>query len=532
MMSSTLVPAGFPMRRSLAVGLACIICAGAGCSASEPPPSSGSSSRPTALKSPPEVTASGPKHDAAPRSDADFDGDGFFDVALGGGVATVRNGDNGVVLVVYGSPSGLNPERTQSWSETDFGGRITESFGDSLAVGDFDRDGRSDLAVGSPEAAAGAAGGSAGAVRVIYGSATGLGRSRTQRWTQDSPGVSGRAEPNDRFGAALAAANFGHGPQHDLVIGVHGEDRDAGSINILYGAATGLSARHDQVWSQASPGIADHPEKEDAFGATLVAGRFRSSGYTDLAVGVYNETVDGVYGAGAAHIINGSATGLTASRSRFWTQQSLSKRKPSAAAGFSFAMTTGRFTGGVTDDLAIGAPFANNNQGSVTIVYGSGTGLRPARTQEWSQASAGVAGRPEAEDGFGWSLTSGNFGRDEHHAFADLAIRVPGEPAGALDTGGALTIIYGGPGGLSPEGSQTLTQGFTSEATGVDISWLRQLTAIRSTSQGLDDLVVGDDDWVQILSPTGAGIGSARRWTTATLKHPEIWTGLADKVAG
>src|SRR5262245_36665004 len=79
---------------------------------------------------------------------------------------------------------------------------------------DFNGDGYSDLAIGVPGEEVGGKK-QAGAVNVIYGSATGLsagggdtGVPPNQLWTQDSPGVLGVAEKEDAFGSAIAAGDF------------------------------------------------------------------------------------------------------------------------------------------------------------------------------------------------------------------------------------------------------------------------------------------------------------------------------------
>ena len=161
----------------------------------------------------------------------------------------------------------------------------------------------------------------------------------------------------------LAASNFGHGPEDDLAIGVHGENDDSGAVNVLYGRPEGSSARYNQVWSQSSPGIVGVPEQYDAFGLTLVTGRFRDSAYADLAIGVYVEHSPGSLSSGAVHVINGSADGLTASAASSSPNTASastvrrSRRRPSALDG------SRPLPGGRTDDLAVGAPFAATTAG-------------------------------------------------------------------------------------------------------------------------------------------------------------------------
>jgi FG-GAP repeat len=71
---------------------------------------------------------------------------------------------------------------------------------------DFNGDGFDDLAVGAPFEDLGGVRG-AGAVNVLYGSATGLTGGGSQLFTQDSPGVPGAVEDNDLFGGALATGS-------------------------------------------------------------------------------------------------------------------------------------------------------------------------------------------------------------------------------------------------------------------------------------------------------------------------------------
>ena len=86
----------------------------------------------------------------------------------------------------------------------------------------------------------------------------------------------------------------------------------------------------------------------------------------------------------------------------------------------------------------------------MTIVYGGSSGPNTARRQVISQSSTGIPGSSEDDDGFGYSLASADFDRD---GYADLAIGAPGEDPTGEDTtiwfNGRVTVVYGGPGGLS-----------------------------------------------------------------------------------
>ena len=148
----------------------------------------------------------------------------------------------------------------------------------SLAAGDFNGDGFSDLAIGSDsEDVPAFLGGTvvdAGAINVLYGSPAGLTANGNQFFSQDTQFIPDGSENGDRFASALAAANFGGSGHDDLAIGVPGEGvgstSGAGDVYVLLGSITGLSANGAQLWNEDSPGLlTDGVEKDDNFGTSL-----------------------------------------------------------------------------------------------------------------------------------------------------------------------------------------------------------------------------------------------------------------------
>jgi hypothetical protein len=114
-------------------------------------------------------------------------------------------------------------------------------------------------------------------------------------------------------------ADFNGDGAADLAIGAPGENNSAGAVHVLYGSApTGLTATGSQLWSQNSPGIAGDTEPSDEFGHALTAGDFNGDTQADLAIGAPGE--NGF--AGLAHVLYGSAAGLTATGSQAWSQNS------------------------------------------------------------------------------------------------------------------------------------------------------------------------------------------------------------------
>jgi len=256
----------------------------------------------------------------------DFNGDGFADLAVGVPFEDFGALNDGGVNVIYGSAAGLAAGGNQFWSQDSFGiaggAENGDRFGSALAVGDFNGDGFADLAIGVPFEDFGAT--NDGGVNVIYGSAAGLAAGGNQFWSQDSFGIAGGAENEDRFGSALAAADFGDTGEADLAIGVPLEDFGAtndGGVNVIYGSAAGLAAGGNQFWSQDSFGIFGGAENEDRFGSVLAAANFGDTFHADLAIGVPFEDV-GATNAGGVNVIYGSAAGLAAGGNQLWSQDS------------------------------------------------------------------------------------------------------------------------------------------------------------------------------------------------------------------
>ena len=259
-----------------------------------------------------------------------FNGDLFTDLVIG---VADEDADAGAVHVVYGSAAGLHPNLAlpnQYWRQG-FGGIESvnlpdKRFGHSLAAGDFDNDGRDDLAIGAPRATVlGQA--LAGEVNVIYGSALGLHAWLTrpdQLWHEAIPGILDDGILNgDAFGWSLAAGDFNGDGRDDLAIGTPYDDRgaggafvnSAGSVHTIYGSVGGLNAIApvaSQQWYQDSPGILDVSEPNDHFGWNLTTGDFNGDGKTDLVIAVPYEDLGAAANAGAVNAIYGAAVGLNA----------------------------------------------------------------------------------------------------------------------------------------------------------------------------------------------------------------------------
>jgi hypothetical protein len=338
--------------------------------------------------------------------------------------------------------------------------------GSGVAPSDFNGDGYSDLAIGSPYEDVGSIS-DAGGVDVLHGSALGLQASSpaAQFWTQDDPGLGGQAEQGDRFGHALAGGDFDGDGYADLAIGAPSEDvgaaLDAGAVTVLYGSEGGLQSfsPDDQEWTQNSAGVGDVSESGDLFGHSLAGGDFNADGFADLAVGIPGEDVVGAQGAGAVATLYGSPEGLQAvlPNDQVWGQNSPGVQDVAETDDqFGHALATGDFDADGYADLAVGVPYEDvgttTDGGIVHLLYGSAAGLQanePA-DQRWIQGRGGVDDTVERRDHFGFSVSSGDFNGD---GYSDLVAGVPGENVLGEDgdvvaNAGAANILHGSAVGL------------------------------------------------------------------------------------
>jgi FG-GAP repeat len=353
---------------------------------------------------------------------ADFNGDGFDDLAIGAAYEDVSNQfDAGAVNVFYGSAAGLASPGNQFWSQDSPGildqSEPIERLGWSVAGGDYNADGFDDLAIGVPgEELSGLD--LAGGVNVVIGSSAGLTSAGNQFWNQDSPDIIDQVEAGDLFGRNVRPGDFNDDGFDDLVIGVPSEGvgpteiPDSGSCAVIYGSAAGLGALAgpgNQLWSQDSPGIKDQAEAHDHFCRHMGIGDFNRDGYQDLSIGVVSEDLGFINDTGSVNVIYGTADGLTAGGNQIWGQDS-----PGILGEAEFLDAFGRaatgfdFNGDGFSDLTVGAPGDHVAgllaAGSVNVIYGAAPQLTSAGNQLWNMESPDILGDPQSGALFGAGL--------------------------------------------------------------------------------------------------------------------------------
>ena len=129
------------------------------------------------------------------------------DLAIAAPGETIGSGgdDRGAVRhPLYGTSTGLFADPIASSKSRSLwhfqASEVLDQFGFALSAGNFGRTGEADLAVGVPGESIGGFG-AAGAVNVIYGTASGLASTGNQFWHQNSAGIldSGRGKRQFRF---------------------------------------------------------------------------------------------------------------------------------------------------------------------------------------------------------------------------------------------------------------------------------------------------------------------------------------------
>ncbi|MDX3280315.1 FG-GAP-like repeat-containing protein [Streptomyces scabiei] len=168
----------------------------------------------------------------------DVNGDGYDDVVSGWGA--------GKAHITYGSAAGLTPGNTHAFTQDlpGFPGADEEGdhLGSAVSIADVTGDGYADVALGIMGEDVGSVV-DAGSVALLHGSAAGLTGTGAQVFHQNTAGVPGVAEENDRFGATTALLDVDGDGHRDLAAASTAENASSGAVWLLRGTGSGLTTK-------------------------------------------------------------------------------------------------------------------------------------------------------------------------------------------------------------------------------------------------------------------------------------------------
>jgi hypothetical protein len=203
---------------------------------------------------------------AGPIVAGNLDRHGPRDVAVGS-LHEWRSGFAGAVTMLHGTPSGLTATRSRTIRRDSPGmphvapGRFYFGGRGPLAAGDVDGDGDDDVLVGSLSETVGGHF-EAGRVFVLRATTGGITTAGVQQFTQDTPGVPGRAHWGGHFGHCLELVDLDGNGRTEAAIasGERSDDPEisVGAVTILRATPSGLTGRGARRLNPADFGATTH----------------------------------------------------------------------------------------------------------------------------------------------------------------------------------------------------------------------------------------------------------------------------------
>jgi FG-GAP repeat/FG-GAP-like repeat len=270
----------------------------------------------------------------------DMNADGQDDLIVG--AEGFSNGDaNGRMYIFYSQNGQINTNRNLTGEGTN------DFFGSSFTTGDFNSDGRVDLAVGAE-----GYGSDAGLVYVFYNDGTMPTGAASADFT-----ISGAAL-GDLFGVAMTSGDLNSDGRTDIIVGARGHATSTGRAYIFYndGSIPTAAASADVTITGETTG--------NYFGAGMATGDLNADGETDLVVGAerYSSRTGRAY-----MFYNDGSIPTTAATA----DVTLTGTNTTMDFGANFAVAD--FDADGTEDLSVGAPVFSTNQGRISLFFNDGT---------------------------------------------------------------------------------------------------------------------------------------------------------------
>ncbi|MFD5570301.1 hypothetical protein [Streptomyces cadmiisoli] len=379
-----------------------------------------------------------------------------------------------------------------------------------------------------------------------------------------TPVTSHAAAPFKGANTSSVQDDFNGDGYRDLAVGApgaaNGTVQEAGSVVVLYGSASSVSATRRAVVTQSTSGVPGTAEEWDGFGGTVASADLDRDGYADLLVGTPGEDVGGAESRGSVTVVWGGPNGLKGGANI------------APPTGYGEGRTYCRFgmsvaTGDMNGD---GAPEVGIGSGCTTASYSgpfTRTGRAAAHYDEWRENARGVvmgdvngdgraerfypagpmdgdirgpvtldAGPPDLLDPLvnrGIELPyadghAGQIGDINGDGYGDLVTGIAGDdshfnaPTPAARRGGEIQVLYGGAQGITagqkPKVFHQATAGVPGTAEWGD--WFGQSLSVGDVNaDGYADVLVGSPrEAVGSRASAGTAVllrGSASGLTTA-----------------
>ncbi|MGW1028111.1 FG-GAP-like repeat-containing protein [Streptomyces sp. NPDC002577] len=178
----------------------------------------------------------------------DVNGNGYDDIVIGQPY-TAESGAHagGQVTMVPGTSTGFTTTGMTTIHQDTTGvpgaAESGDALGWSVSVGDYNGDGYLDVLAGAPneDITRTTNRSNAGSAWLIKGTSAGLTGTGALAFSQDTTGITGATETNDKLGSAVSLTDLSGYGRADLTLGVEGEDSYAGTVLYVPSGSSGVS---------------------------------------------------------------------------------------------------------------------------------------------------------------------------------------------------------------------------------------------------------------------------------------------------
>lgn len=316
-----------------------------------------------------------------------------------------------------------------------------DNFGVSLTkLGDLDRDGVIDIAVGAPRDDDG--GNDTGAVWILFLNSDGTVK-RHQKISKESGDFEGVLDEGDHFGTSLTELGDLDGDGTvDIAVGASDDDggdsenagvEKSGAVWILFLNPDGTVKTHQKI-SNTSGNFSGGLGRRDYFGASITnLGDLDGDGKIDLAVGAHQD-----FSAGAVWILFLNSDGTVQKHQKIDQTEGNFTGIISQGDQFGFSLSSlNDLNQDGIGDLAVGAIQAQDG-GAVWILFLNPDGTVKSH-QKINRTEGNFQGGLEASDQFGTSIAS--LGDVNNDGVTDIAVGARNDDRGKVQSGAVWILL-------------------------------------------------------------------------------------------